>query len=508
MMLRLIVSILLLAHTISVFAITFDAPSPPKSKPIIKNEEPSKRIKIEPSKRIKTESPAKQLNMPASISTPSADMINTESENPIEIKSQAQEEKLLLSLSAAERKTKENVEELRQIKNFLDTLAVQMDVEVKQITDADSIDKISALDSRFQENINIADDKAKVASSLLSFIRQTQDSIATIKTGEKGKVYINSIENQILDANNMNQQIENLLLNIRKNRQQINDTKIVYNKKQQEMLELQRKKESMDIFRKQKMDYIQTINQQNSSLIGKIFKDCEKCPEMVVIPAGRFFMGSKEGDGRSDEQPQHEVFISKPFAISKFEITFAEWDFCVTDGGCFDNKTNDGGWGRDKRPVIFISWNDAKNYVKWLSRKTGKNYRLLTEAEWEYVARASTNTKYWWGDQIIPNVANCDGCGSVYDNKKTAPVGTFVPNKFGIVDTLGNVYEWVEDCYSNSYNEASVDGLAFVGQCDESRVLRGGSWSTSYERLRSATRKKASPITQMDDYGMRIAKDL
>ena len=115
MMLRLIVSILLLAHTISVFAITFDAPSPPKSKPIIKNEEPSKRIKIEPSKRIKTESPAKQLNMPASISTPSADMINTESENPIEIKSQAQEEKLLLSLSAAERKTKENVEELRQI---------------------------------------------------------------------------------------------------------------------------------------------------------------------------------------------------------------------------------------------------------------------------------------------------------------------------------------------------------------------------------------------------------
>ena len=411
-------------------------------------------------------------------------------------------------LDQAERKTKENVEELRQIKNTLDSLLVQMDVDINQIGNQDSVEKINTIYSRFQENINTIDEKLKSTRNLLSFIKQSEESISSLKISEKGIAYVRSIQKQVQDANNLNEQVESIVANLRNNWQKIGDIRIASEKKMQEELELQRKKEKLDAFRNQRINDIQQINQKNSAWIGKSFKDCELCPEMVVVPAGQFFMGSREGEGRSDEQPQHEVFISKPFAVSKFEVTFAEWDFCVADGGCFDNKTNDGGWGRDQRPVIFISWNDAKSYIKWLSRKTGKNYRLLTEAEWEYVARANTNTKAWWGEKITPNIANCDGCGSIFDNKKTAPVGTFVPNKFGIVDTLGNVYEWVEDCYSNSYNEASVDGLAFVGQCDESRVLRGGSWSTSYERLRSATRKKASPITQMDDYGMRIAKDL
>lgn len=200
-------------------------------------------------------------------------------------------------------------------------------------------------------------------------------------------------------------------------------------------------------------------------------------PEMVRIPPGKFLMGSPENDtdGYDDERPQHEVTIAYAFEIGKYEVTFDEYD-------AFANATkrqlpNDRGWGRGKRPVINVSWNDAQDYVQWLSKQTGKKYRLPTEAEWEYAARAGSQTRYWWGDDIGQNNAVCDGCGSEWDNKKTAPVGSFKPNTFGLYDTAGNVLEWTQDCWHGYYNNAPSDGSAWqdkgAGDCSR-RLVRGG----------------------------------
>ena len=138
-------------------------------------------------------------------------------------------------------------------------------------------------------------------------------------------------------------------------------------------------------------------------------------------------MGDLSGDAGSDEKPVHDVTIAAPFAVGKYEVTFAEWDACVAAGGC-THRPDDEGWGLGTRPAINVSWDDAQEYVRWLSRETGKSYRLLSEAEWEYVARAGSATKYPWGDDVGTNKANCDGCGSQWDNKRTAPVGSFKPN--------------------------------------------------------------------------------
>jgi hypothetical protein len=159
--------------------------------------------------------------------------------------------------------------------------------------------------------------------------------------------------------------------------------------------------------------------------LGRVFRDCPDCPEMVVVPAGSFMMGSIDG---ADETPVHKVTIAKPFAAGKFDVTFAEWDACVAASGC-KHKPEDQGWGRGNRPVINVSWDDAtKQYLPWLSRKTGKSYRLLTEAEWEYAARAGTTTSYSWSNDIGRNRTNCIGCGSQWDNKQTAPAGSFASN--------------------------------------------------------------------------------
>ena len=194
---------------------------------------------------------------------------------------------------------------------------------------------------------------------------------------------------------------------------------------------------------------------------GDSFRECAKdCPEMVVVPAGEFMMGSPPGEkGRYDnEGPQHPVTIKRPFAVSKYEVTFADWDACVSVGGCpQEGRADDSGWGRGNRPVIDVSWDDAKAYVAWLSRMTGKPYRLLTEAEYEYAARAGTTTAYPWGDEIGENNANCNGCGREW-LRQTAPVGSFAPNAFGLHDMLGNVWVWVEDCYHATYDGAPPDG--------------------------------------------------
>ena len=221
---------------------------------------------------------------------------------------------------------------------------------------------------------------------------------------------------------------------------------------------------------------------------GRVFRDCPECPEMVVVPAGSFMMGSDES---SSEKPRHRVTIAKPFAVGKHEVTFAEWDACVVAGGCGGgHRPYDRGWGRGRRPVINVSWDDAKAYVLWLNRKTGKQYRLPSEAEWEYAARAGTTTRYSWGDDIGRNRANCANCGSRWDNEQTAPTGSFRANVFGLHDVHGNVWEWVEDCWSGDYPGAPSDGRAWTGGDCGNRVLRGGSWDFNdrgSSDLRSAT---------------------
>lgn len=218
---------------------------------------------------------------------------------------------------------------------------------------------------------------------------------------------------------------------------------------------------------------------------GRVFRDCnDGCPEMVVVPAGRFKMG--EGSSARD------VTIQQAFGVGKFEVTFDEWAACVTGGGCTSNRSpNDRSWGKGRRPVINVSWNDAKEYVGWLSRRTGQTYRLLTEAEWEYAARAGTTTAYSWGDAIGRGNANCDGCGSQWDNKQTASVGSFKPNDFGLHDMHGNVWEWCEDASGSS-----------------SRVLRGGSWGIYPNFLRSANRVINSPDYRGIVIGFRVARTL
>ena len=247
-------------------------------------------------------------------------------------------------------------------------------------------------------------------------------------------------------------------------------------------------------------------------LPGETFKDCPECPEMVVVPAGSFMMGSLtyENSWTENEGPQHRVTIAKRFAVGKFEVTFDEWDACVADGGCGGHRPEDRGWGRGRRPVIKVHWEDTKSYVSWLSRKTGKQYSLLSESEWEYVARAGTTTRYAWGDDIGHNKARCIPCGWGWD-LRTAPVGSFEANGFGLHDMHGNVKEWVDDCYNDSYSGAPSDGRAWItsGDCQK-RVTRGGSWySNRPGPLRSASRDAYYiRSNRRDDYGFRIARTL
>ena len=248
------------------------------------------------------------------------------------------------------------------------------------------------------------------------------------------------------------------------------------------------------------------------------FQDCAFCPVMVIVPAGTFVMGSPEEErGRLDhEGPQHEVAIGSPFAVGKFEITFDEWDACVSDGGCDGYSPSDEGWGRGIRPAINVNYYDMKNYMTWLSQRTGKSYRFLTEAEWEYAARAGAITIYPWGDEPDPSHANygadtcCDGRAQGDDtwDDMTAPVGSFPPNTFGLYDLHGNVYERVEDCWNHSYDGAPSDGAAWLtGDCS-AYVLRGGSWISPPELIRSAERDAYTRYYRAKVLGFRVARSL
>lgn len=240
---------------------------------------------------------------------------------------------------------------------------------------------------------------------------------------------------------------------------------------------------------------------------GDSFKECATdCPTMIVVPAGSFVMGSLASEHQSFEEPQHQVTILKPFAVAKVEVTFAEWDTCATFGDC-DPHISDSGWGRSRQPVINVTWADAEHYAAWLSKMTGRPYRLLSEAEYEYAARGGTQTAYPWGDAIGKNNADCNGCGSQWDDMQTAPVGSFVPNRFGLYDMVGNVYEWVADCLHANYRGAPADGSPWVadGSCN-GRMIRGGSWADAPTDLRVASRPWSPTIVRRNFIGFRVAR--
>jgi formylglycine-generating enzyme required for sulfatase activity len=242
---------------------------------------------------------------------------------------------------------------------------------------------------------------------------------------------------------------------------------------------------------------------------GQPFRECAKdFPEMIVIPADSFTMGSPttEKDRFANEGPQHLVTIAKPFAVSKFEVTFADWDACVSVRGC--PQVGDSKFGRGPNPVINVSWEEAQQYGAWLSKMTGKPYRLLTEAEWEYAARARTQTAYFWGDEIGKDNANCTACGGRWDGRQTSPVGSFAPNAFGLYDMAGNVWEYVQDCYHRDYDGAPTDGSAWtIGDCSR-HVIRGGSWNADPRQLRSANRSLYSTEYRGHGFGFRLGRAL
>jgi formylglycine-generating enzyme required for sulfatase activity len=258
--------------------------------------------------------------------------------------------------------------------------------------------------------------------------------------------------------------------------------------------------------------YVLSAAKEQALKPGDSFKECaQDCPEMVVVPAGSFTMGALS----PFDQPQHAVTITKVFAVSKYEETFADWDACVIGGGCNGYRPNDQRWGRGDQPVINVNWDDAQQYVTWLSQVTGNAYRLLSEAEYEYLVRAGTTTVYPWGDDIKLNgqaMANCRGCGSKWDEQRPAPVGSFPPNKFGLYDMIGNVMEWPQDCVHNDHNGAPTDGSAWLvdngGDCTN-RIVRSGAFiSPNPDMLRSASRTWFAVVNRGSYLGFRVMRAL
>ena len=260
---------------------------------------------------------------------------------------------------------------------------------------------------------------------------------------------------------------------------------------------------------------------------GDTFRDCEQCPEMVVIPAGRYSMGTSGADPKRspDEAPQHQVTIAKPFAVGRFEVTRGEYAaFVAATGtapgaGCRKFNGTDMvadaalAWDKpgfeqsDKDPLVCVDWEETRAYLQWLGLRTGVEYRLLSEAEWEYVARAGTTTTRPWGDEPGRGNANCDGCGTEFDAKRTSPAGSFKANPFGVADMLGNVWERLEDCWHETYMGAPVDGTVWTvnGNCAQ-RVTRGGAWLSDAPDVRSALRNWDLSDNRKNTLGFRVAR--
>nr|WP_175147916.1 SUMF1/EgtB/PvdO family nonheme iron enzyme [Paraburkholderia ultramafica] len=233
-------------------------------------------------------------------------------------------------------------------------------------------------------------------------------------------------------------------------------------------------------------------------------RDCATCPIMVPVPAGSFAMGSSTDD--PSEKPVHHVSIGAPFAIGKYEVTVEQWNACVAANACQkltpESNTNKAAPARD------LSWDDAQQYVQWLSKVTGKPYRLPTEAEWEYADRGGTTTAYWWGEQMRKGNANCKDCGDPWHKEGPESVGSFAPNPLGLYDMNGSVWEWTADCWHNNYQGAPIDGHAWDSPGCEMRVIRGGSWREGASYMLTATRFKYSAGVRQSQDGFRVVKDL
>jgi formylglycine-generating enzyme required for sulfatase activity len=226
-------------------------------------------------------------------------------------------------------------------------------------------------------------------------------------------------------------------------------------------------------------------------------RDCGHCPEMVEIPAGSFQMGSNDD---SSEKPVHAVSIAA-FAMSRYPVTIGEWKACVAAKACnYEPK------GDDNLPVYNVSWNDAQRYVAYLSRATGKKYRLPTEAEWEYAARGHTTSKYWWGNQVEPGKAACKGCGSNYQVDRPMKVGSFAANPFGLYDMTGTVAQWVSDCWHRDYHGAPHNGASWDARGCTHHVLRGGSWRNDASYLRTSSRDSYDTDVRYETHGFRVVR--
>ena len=253
---------------------------------------------------------------------------------------------------------------------------------------------------------------------------------------------------------------------------------------------------------------------------GKTFRDCVDCPALMVIPAAAYWQGSEESSALalSMEKPRRLITIDEPFAVSVHEITLAEWDKCFADKGCTTQPT-DNGWGRVDRPVIMVSWNDAEEYVHWISEKTGQTYRLPSESEWEYFARAGEESDWPGGDAaMVCQFGNVAGAETGFrwqhtqcDDKLalgTAPVGTYKANAFGLYDTIGNVSEWTADCMNLSYLDAPVDGGAWGRGICSSHMTRGGSWITGTKEIRLPARFNLKNGDRNDFTGFRVVREI
>lgn len=239
---------------------------------------------------------------------------------------------------------------------------------------------------------------------------------------------------------------------------------------------------------------------------GSFFRDCPDCPEMAVIPAGEFVMGDKSG--RKTEQPTVHVTIGKPFAMSRTEVTWNHWEACEKDKVC-DHIDSDHGWGRGTRPVINMTFKQAEAYIGWLSKKTGKRYRMPSEAEWEYAARAGTRTHYWWGDDIGKGLANCRECGAGdFSGHKSAPTRTFEANPFGLYEMHGNIWEWTADCWHPNHEGADPEGKPRVTEKCTLKTIRSGSWYYFAPVSRAASRAKNDMRMKSYNIGIRVVREL
>jgi len=240
-----------------------------------------------------------------------------------------------------------------------------------------------------------------------------------------------------------------------------------------------------------------------ASTTGEI-KDCAACPALIALPGGTFEMGSNSDDPA--ERPVHRVSIGQPFAIGKYEVTIEQWNACADAAGC--PRIDIEGNASKTAPVRNLSWDDAQAYVKWLTKTTGKTYRLPSEAEWEYAARGGTTTTYWWGNEMRKGYADCKDCGEPWRKDSPVNVGSFIPNPFGLFDMNGSVWEWVGDCWHSSYKGAPADGRVWDEAGCPMRVIRGGSWPDGAAYMQSSTRFKYSASVRQSQNGMRVAREM